>query len=648
MDPRLMRAAGEIVVKERRMAETEAKCDQSSSLETTFVSDTQAYGVMFTVMGKKDLILIDTLEISAVVLANQRDVHVMVYTKEGSYEDFHGQPEEWVKIADSVIAPAQDGRGTVIPPKDFHPVQVGPRSRRSFYVTLDTTDLRYSNSPGRPVGAVYIEDDFLQIHVGAGLLEYPFANKVFSPRVFCGVVHYRRMVDCDQVGEVHTKVSYHFVVQHDSLSDTTITSEFNSIVGNTITALLGSNLDLSAFKESADLKLDSVDTVITSLPFNAEAYAECTSSTVRTCTSVVSHMHFVHTDKLESGDLTFHILQNRAAVSSTLDAGHSMDVVYVGIIPLKSDMIVRLRGVPSGQKMNHNQMAFFEKTTQRFLDDKLSRLSSVDILNVHVEDQEARDSTGVIQQRQLAVSEALSYVDVFAIITGTVKSPSSVDFDVLTEDTIHNNAAEYIHELKVRRDLSLESIDSIFFAGISSVSTKPMNGTSSNSDLVSSDGGGRFLLGGVCLAILIALKVIVLFLWLRRRRRKRYEKEDIPLEQASGSEETDLYANHEYGDSFDGFMDENDNDLMNRQAFGENRRLIGMEKAHSTPLGVTPSFLSSRRNLASRSGHVSSNRNIDDARSGSLLSQRTLASPYSASVLGASSETAQYNDSVIA
>ena len=649
MDPRILQASGEIVVEGRRTVE-EATCKESSSLETTFVSDTYAYGVMFTVTGKKDLLLIDTLEISAVVLANLRGVHVMVYTKEGSYENFHSEPEQWVKIADTVIVPAQEGRGTLIPPKDFHPVQVAPRSQRAFYVTLDTTDLRYSNSQGRPVGDVYVEDDFLQIHVGAGLLEYPFANKVFTPRVFCGVVHYRRMVDCNKVGIVDTEVSYHFVVQHDSLSENTIKSRFNSIVSETMTALLESKFELSAYKKSADLKLDSVDTEMPLSPFNAEAYAECTSNTVRTCTSVVSRMNFVHSDKLESGDLTFHILQQRASLSSNLDKGQSMDVVYVGIIPMKSDMIVRLRGVPSGQNMNLNQLSFFEKTTRKFLDDRLSRLSSLDILNVHVEVHEQYDPRSPIQRRQLQDSEELSFVDVFATILGTVKPPSTIDFDMLTEDTIQSSAAEYIHELKVRGDLALDSSDSIFFAEINSVSTKPTNGTKHYSDLSLSDEGGRILVWGVCILVLLVLKVIAIavFLCRRRRHRKRYEKEDIPLQDTPSFDDTDQFLNKAYENSHDVFVDESEYDLTNRQVFDGNPRFMGMKKAHSAPFGEAPSFLSSRGDLAARSWQVSSTRSMDDARSGSVLSQRNLVSQYSASAIGASSETAQNKDTSIA
>lgn len=638
-DRRVLQASGEVVVEDRTLAE-EAKCKRSSSLETTFVSDTQGYGVMFTVTGKQEMLLVETLEISAVILADKRGVHVIVYTKEGSYENFQGNPGDWVQVADTVIVPAQDGRGTLIPPRDFHPVQLAPHSQRAFYVTLDTTDLRYSNSPGRPVGSVYVEDNFLQIHVGAGLLEYPFSNKLFAPRVFCGIVHYRRMVDCNEVGVVDTKVSYHFVVQHDSLSDAAIQSTFNPIVGGTITGLLGSERELVAFKESAGLKLDSVDTKITSSPFNAEAYAECTTNTVRTCSAVVSNMHFTHTDKLDPGDLTYHILQQRAKVSSSLDTGHSMDVVYVGIIPITSDTVVRLEGLPPGQNMNANQVSFFEKATQRFLEDKLSRLSSLNLLNVRVGDQEMHDPRRLIERSQMQASQATSSVDVFTMIMGSVKPPSLIDFDILTEDAIQANAVAYIHELKSRCDLTLESMDCNFFADITRVSTTVINGTSSNIDTSASDGDERFLALGVCFLVLVILKVAAIVFYLRRRRRQRkhYEKEDKPTQQKTLSEDTDLFEAQNDDDAFDDFMDENEAELLNRPARGRNWSGVGTKTDHATPLAASASW----------SGQALGIRSMGAAHSGNTLSQRSLMSQYSTPALEVASTTTQNKGTLIA
>ena len=102
----------------------EKHCERKSPLETTFVTDTQAYGVMFTVAAKQDILLIETIEISAVAPDHQKDVHVMVYTKEGDYHGFYNQPDQWVSIADTTVIPSIEGRGILVPPQEFHPVEV--------------------------------------------------------------------------------------------------------------------------------------------------------------------------------------------------------------------------------------------------------------------------------------------------------------------------------------------------------------------------------------------------------------------------------------------------------------------------------------------------------------------------------------------
>jgi hypothetical protein len=79
-EPVVVEASRHLAVEDNSMPEQQ-RCDEASALETTFVSDTQAYGVMFTVRGKREEILIQTLELSSVYLGNQRGIHVMVYTK---------------------------------------------------------------------------------------------------------------------------------------------------------------------------------------------------------------------------------------------------------------------------------------------------------------------------------------------------------------------------------------------------------------------------------------------------------------------------------------------------------------------------------------------------------------------------------------
>jgi hypothetical protein len=627
-EPLVVQASRGLAVEDRRMQEQQ-RCEQVSALETTFVSDTQAYGVMFTVRGKKEAILIETLELSSVYLGNQRGIHVMVYTKDGDYQNYQDKPGDWVNIADTIINTATEGRGTLIPAHDFHPVQVKPGHQRAFYVTLDTTDLRYSNSPGRPVGSIYVEDQFLQIHVGAGLLEYPFSSKIFEPRVFCGIVHYKRIVDCNSVTMVDSKVPYHFIVQHDSLSDKAVTSQVNDIVTGTVKALLGSDVELSAYRASADLKVNSIVSDISSTPFNPQAFAECGSNTIRKCTAVVTNMKFSHSDKLSTGDLIYHVLQQRSQVSANLNAVKAMDVVYAGFIPLKTDMILRFDGAPAGQIMNAEQISYLEETTQNFIEDKLVKTPSVDILGIHVKDQSIVDR----QHRHSQQNQALASLDVLATVTATLKPPPFLNLRALTEDAIAFNAAEYVDDLKIRRDLQLGLSDSKFFADFKSVVARPGNATIDEKLNTTSTEGGHSVPGwAIFLIVLVILKVIGLLFYLRRRRlsQKYYEKEEMMLQDTI--DEDDDYAAQVYEKAFRGDVDDKDTELIYKQGFEENRRTLGMAKAHSMP-DRTMMPPSSMRNLAT----AASTRSMGVASSGYVQSQRSLMSQSSAKDINMSS-----------
>lgn len=624
-EPLVVQASRDLAVKVRAMEEQQ-RCDEGSALETTFVSDTQAYGVMFTVRGKKEEILIETLELSSAYLGNQRGVHVMVYTKDGDYQNYHDKPGDWVKIADTVVKSAKEGRGTLIPVSDFHPVQVKPGRQRAFYVTLDTTDLRYSNSPGRPVGSVYSEDHFLQIEVGAGLLEYPFSRKIFEPRVFCGIVHYKRIIDCNKVTMVDSTVPYHFIVQHDSLSDRAIISHVNDIVSGTVKALLGSDVELSTYRTSADLNVNSFVTDISSIPFNPQAFAECSSNTIRKCTPVMTKMKFSHNDKLSTGELIYLVLKQRSQVSANLNAVKAIDAIYAGFIPLRTDLVLRVEGIPAGQTMNAKQIAYFEETTHKFIDEMLIKTPSVDILTIHVKDQGIVDS----EHRHLQDTHELGSLDVITTVTATLKPPPMLNLRVLTEDAIAFNAAEYIDDLKSRRDLQLGLLDSTFFAEIKSVTATrtQLNGTIDEYAAARPTGGGQSLPGwAIFLIVLVVMKFVGLMYYLRRRRlrQNQYEKEQQTIN------DDDDYDAQIYETPFREVVDDKDAELIYRQGFEENRRTLGMTKAHSMPdrIMAPPG---STRNLATAASvsHLTSTRSMGSTGYGYPQSQRSLMSQRSA------------------
>mmetsp|Transcript_31942 Transcript_31942/g.52725 ORF Transcript_31942/g.52725 Transcript_31942/m.52725 type:complete len:847 (+) Transcript_31942:28-2568(+) len=564
---------------ERRIQEVK-NCEQTSSLATTFVSDTQAYGVMFTVRGKDEALLIETLELSSVFLGNQREIHVLVYTKEGAYQNFQNNPSAWVKIADTNLTPSMEGRGTLIPTRQFHPVQVEPYNVRAFYVTLDTTDLRYSNAPGRPVGSVYAQDEFLQIQVGAGLLEYPFSNRIFEPRVFCGIVHYKRIVDCDRVAIATTKVSYAFLVQHDNMSDNIVISQVNTIVQGSVLSLLSSEPELTSYKQSASLALESVDTTV-STAFNPEAYAECISNTVRKCTALVTEVLFKHKDDLDRGTLVYRMLRYRSQVTSNLNLGNSMDVTYVGMVPLETEMLVRLDRAPSDQTMNTKQSSYFESITQMFLEDKLSINPSVTILGVRVNEQHSASGRRLsVAQRQLKEEGSLSAFDVSTVVTAALRPPPFVDFDALVEDAIDFNADEYRDDLVNRKDLRLDVADGRFFEQLKHIAVRPVNGTDRNTNASKSEEINGAMAGWAIMLIIILFLLMgvggMYFAW-KRFIVKEEEEEEQPQREST---ETEDYMSHIYENAFRGFDEKESELLVNATGSDHKKRKPPQTRSH--------------------------------------------------------------------
>jgi hypothetical protein len=602
------------------MGNDDKHCERKSSLETTFVSDTQAYGVMFTVATKQDLLLIETIEITAVAPDREKDVHVIVYTKEGDYHGYQNQPDQWVSIADTTVIPSIEGRGILIQPQEFHPVEVTPNNRRSFYVTLDTANLRYSDSPGRTVGAVYSEDEYLQIEVGAGLLGFPFPDQVNEPRVFCGILHYKRMISCDSVTKVQTKVVYHFIVQHDStLAYDAIQSKVNVIVSGTIMALLQSDINLLSFQESASLHLEDIQTEVPSTPFHSGAYSECVSNTVRVCTPVATRMTFGHTDRLKAGDVIFQILQHRAKVSTNLDAGTSMDVVYAGWIPIKSNLVLRLDGTPKDQNMNAIQQAYMEDIMKRFLMDRMARIPSAQVLEVQVNYQQ---SLGYRRNLQDNVSQQrpLASIDIFASISGNLKPPNIIDFESLTENIIQKNTAEFLNELKIRRDLTLDPQNSFYFANIQHISVgSEMSAWKSQVDIPSQYTLWVILLG---VGLVCCFAAMLLSIWrLRRNYLNSLDPEKKPFQDTTEQFTMDD-IDEAYENAFRGIIDLKEAEIMNQKAYSEELHAPDSPKPHSLPQIPMPLFHSSKRNQIHTKEHLVRIKSLDPA--AYMASQRDL------------------------
>jgi hypothetical protein len=186
-------------------------CSEKKILATELDGSTGAYGNMFTVTTKEENIKVTTLSFHTDNM--ETDTTVIVYTKPGDFVGFENQPRSWRKIGESTLRGAGVGYPTKIPENDFQPVYIIRNNTVSFYITLTSADIRYSRK-NSTLGDVAAFDDYLTIHTGVGVADYPFASEFFlySPRTFNGIVHFSTEAECLPT----MNITYSFTVSHSS------------------------------------------------------------------------------------------------------------------------------------------------------------------------------------------------------------------------------------------------------------------------------------------------------------------------------------------------------------------------------------------------------------------------------------------------
>jgi hypothetical protein len=138
-------------------------------------------GNMFDVKAVNDII-IHGLDIHVDV---NDTVNAMVYTYAGPYASVMETPNAWTKIFEGEVHGHGVGFPTPLP--DFASgVSVKAGDTRSFYVTLETSNIDYSN--GDSEGAVLVQDNSIIVYQGRGVA-YPFGG-TYAPRTFNGMVRY--------------------------------------------------------------------------------------------------------------------------------------------------------------------------------------------------------------------------------------------------------------------------------------------------------------------------------------------------------------------------------------------------------------------------------------------------------------------------
>jgi hypothetical protein len=446
-----------------------SQCSTITSLETSFQSEIEGFGVMFTVRSKKLELRILTLEFSSFLGPSGGQVDVMVYTKLGDYTGYENIPSEWTLISEATIKTARLGLGTLIPTNNFTSVSMEPNQRRAFYVTLKSMQLRYSEANGI-IGDVASQDSHFEVHVGGGLMEFPFSRYLFEPRLFNGLIYYEIAGNCNDLLET-TRVPLQFTVLHDNtITFTQVQSQINSIMNTSITTLLQTDTQLKQFQSSFELKIANVTTTISQV-YNIEAVAECQTGSTKNCVAIVTTITFEHSEGLSSGQVTYEALLQQPTFTAHLNKG-KFNVTYAGELPISSNLILTLKGVPEGQQMEQNYIDYFQKTTKTFLKEQMLNLMSLNVLNVMVTNQ----SDSSRRYRRLDSSSSL---DVTVTITGEYIPPLFVDYGDVISDAIRGGSGLLADDLRNNgaKPVFLKTGGADYFATLQSVNARLANET---------------------------------------------------------------------------------------------------------------------------------------------------------------------------
>ena len=495
------------------------QCTTTTSLETSFPSDIEGFGAMFTVRSKTLELRILTLEFSSFLGTSGGQVDVMVYTKLGDYIGYENTPSEWTLISEATVETARLGLGTLIPTNKFTSVFMEPNQLRAFYVTLTSMQLMYSEANEINIGDVASQDSHFEVHVGGGLMEFPFSNYLFEPRVFNGVFHYDIANSCNDLLET-TIIPLQFTVRYDTaVTVTQVQSQINRIMNTSIVTLLENNTQLQQFQSSSELKLVNVTTTISKV-YNIDVVANCQGRSTEKCVAVVTTIVFQHSEALSSGQVLYQMIQQQATFTTDLNKG-KFNVTYTGELPISSNLILTLQGVPNGEQMKQNHIDYLQTTTKTFLKVQMLNMVNFNVLNVMVTNQS--DTT-----RPYRRLDSRSSLDVAITITGDYKPPVFVDYDAVIIDVMNTGSELLANDLRINGEtpVFVKSGGAEYFESLHSVHSRFTNETQ-----VSSPRGNsnelQWWVPTLCVSLTVALMVGGCIVWKEIRSRKTHLEEEI-------------------------------------------------------------------------------------------------------------------------
>jgi len=399
------------------------------------------FGIMFNIKNKSgEEISIQGLSFYTDITKN---VKYTIYTRLYGYEYGMDSLDMWTKIAQGTVKGKGEFSPIVISGDDFDAVDISASNTQGFFITLDSKGLLYRTTSLDP-GSTYVRNDDIIVSVGVGVGEPspPLGNTFYDSRGLHGRVLYGAKNAC----RVDTKTTLNFVVYHPK---NWVSGKLLDTMASSLKRVIFEVLETD---EEIIEHVDSLEMIDVEVMNDSSASSPCEApSASLACAQVLAHANVNHSKGLESGTITYALLQNRERITLGLNAG-DIEVYYVGDEPLNSKFIMTLSGVPL-KRMGMKEISYFSKQTKEFLLEN-AESDVFDILSVEVEGQalafessEGDESEVKFEGNRMLVDKTTS-IDLTTIVTGKHRPPSpGLDFDILIEDSINSETSTFKNDL---------------------------------------------------------------------------------------------------------------------------------------------------------------------------------------------------------
>jgi len=162
----------------------------STKLETT--KPILAYaGCMFDIKADANHIKISTIGFNTYTT---KPLDVMLLMKDGRYRDAEYDLSEWMHVANITVTGQGMGNVTYIPEGSFEPILIEKWQRAAFYLFCPNGPLLVTSRGDKERAPIDIDNDDLKLFEGIGKRQPIDTGKIFSPRIFNGVIGYNTVV----------------------------------------------------------------------------------------------------------------------------------------------------------------------------------------------------------------------------------------------------------------------------------------------------------------------------------------------------------------------------------------------------------------------------------------------------------------------